>query len=73
MIVIGLQKPYSKSDSVQILYCSMIFIYLLVDDGYFLAGSKYMEYISNIRITHNDTDNWKKLITNNWTNISKCQ
>jgi hypothetical protein len=32
----------------------MIFIDLLVDDGYFLMGSKYLENISSIRIMNNE-------------------
>jgi hypothetical protein len=31
------------------MYRSMMFIDLLVDDGYFLMGSKYLEYISSIK------------------------
>jgi hypothetical protein len=36
----------------QILLCR-IFIDLLVDDGYFFTGSKYLVYISSIRIMNN--------------------
>jgi hypothetical protein len=55
--VTGFQKLYSKSESGANLYCSMMFIDLLVDDGYFLTGSKFLEYISTIRIIHNYTRN----------------
>jgi hypothetical protein len=43
-----------NQNQVQIMYCSRMFIDLLIDDGYFLTGSKYLEYISSIRIIHND-------------------
>jgi hypothetical protein len=44
-------------NKAQILYCSMMFIDLLVDGGYFIMGYKYLEYISSIRIMHNDIYN----------------
>jgi hypothetical protein len=46
LVTIGLQKPYALSESGAyrcLLTCC-------ADDGYFLRGSKYLEYISRIRL-----------------------
>ncbi len=51
IIAIGLWNPMLNLNQPQILYCG-IFIDLLDDvvTGYWWAGSKYLEYISSIRI-----------------------
>ncbi len=59
IVMIGLWKPMLNQNQAQILYCSMMFIVLQVDDGYFLTGSKDLEYIFSIKIMHNDMYNWQ--------------
>ncbi len=58
IVAIGLWNRILKLNQVQILYCG-IFIDLLDDvvTGYWWTGSEYLEYISRIRIMHNDMNN----------------
>ncbi len=46
-VAIGLENPLLNRNQAQTLYCSMMCIDLLVDDAYFLMGSKYMIDIFN--------------------------
>ncbi len=55
ILAIGLQKPYAKSESGTNLV--MYKVYWLAMMMLFM-GWKYLQYISRIRIMHNDDNNW---------------
>jgi hypothetical protein len=57
IIAIGPWNSMLNQSQAQILCCRMFTD--LLDDvvmGYWWTGSKYLEYISSIRIMHNETD-----------------
>ncbi len=57
MIVIGLRKPYAKSESGATLRCSMMFIDLLVDYGYSIRKKKRAGKKSSVSLTFKDIFN----------------